>query len=112
MCLRARELARSSSVRQWWDIAVCVLATGCFDFDTALAAGDATLRGAPQSRPVLRHLLAIHAQRGEPDKAMEYAARLREVEPSFTLDQMVNDGMYPVRTLRRTGLLEPIRSLL
>ncbi len=35
-----------------------------------------------------------------------------KIEPGFSIDQIINDENYPVRTLRNKGLLEPIRALL
>ena len=40
------------------------------------------------------------------------AEKLAKIEPGFSLDKLVNDDSYPVRTLRNKGLLEPIRALL
>lgn len=109
---RARNIAQGMPFAFWWDIATCVMATGCRELDTAFAAGEAAMRSAPNSRPTLRHLMAIHAERGQHDEAMRFASRLREVEPDFTIDRMISDDRYPVRTLRQSGLLESLRPLL
>lgn len=109
---RARNIAQGMPFAFWWDIATCVMATGCRELDTAFAAGEAAMRSAPNSRPTLRHLMAIHAERGQHDEAMRFASRLREVEPDFTIDRMISDDRYPVRTLRQSGLLEALRPLL
>lgn len=109
---RARNIARSSPFRHWWDTGHCVIAIACNRPEIAIEAGEAAARSAPLSRPAHRHLLALYAMQGQHDKAMAMAERLAKIEPGFTLDRLVNDETYPVRTLRNKGLLEPIRALL
>ena len=90
----------------------CIIAIACNRAQEAIEAGEAAARSAPLSRPAHRHLLALYALDGQLDKAQATAVKLAKIEPGFTLDQIVNDESYPVRTLRRNGLLEPIRALL
>ena len=112
MSARARLIARSSPFRHWWDTGHCVIALACNRPQEAIEAGEAAARAAPMSRPALRHLLALYAAEGRTDKALGVAAKLGKIEPGFTLDRMVNDETYPVRTIRKMGLLEPLRTLL
>lgn len=109
---RGRAIARNSPFRQWWDMGHCIIAIACNRAQEAIEAGEAAARSAPLSRPAHRHLLALYALDGQLDKAQATAVKLAKIEPGFTLDQIVNDESYPVRTLRRNGLLEPIRALL
>ncbi|MCR8547378.1 transcriptional regulator [Salipiger sp. P9] len=109
---RARAIAHNSPFRQWWDMGHCIVAIADNRPREAIEAGEAAARAAPLSRPAHRHLLALYALEGQYDKAQETATKLAKIEPGFTIDQIVNDESYPVRTLRSKGLLEPIRALL
>ncbi len=109
---KARQIARFSPFRQWWEINHCVVSIACNKPSEAIAAAEAAARAAPSLRPAHRHLLALYAMDGQMDKALATAEKLSKIEPGFTLDRFVNDETYPVRTLRAKGLLEPIRTLL
>ncbi|MDJ0821149.1 MAG: transcriptional regulator [Paracoccaceae bacterium] len=109
---RACQIARTSPFRHWWDTGHCVIAIACNRPQEAIRAAESAARAAPMSRPAHRHLLALYALEGEYDKAQAIADRMAKIEPGFTLDRIVNDDSYPVRTLRANGLLEPIRALL
>lgn len=109
---KACRIAAGSPFKHWWDTGHCVIAVACNRPDEAIAAGEAAARAAPLSRPALRHLLALYALRGQLDKAYEIANKLAKIEPGFSLDRIVNDATYPVRTLRNKGMLDPIRALL
>jgi hypothetical protein len=107
-----RNLAGRSAFRHWWDAhhaTVCV-ATG--RYPEAIAAAEAARGGAPSLRPAYRYLMSLYAQRGDLDRAEAMRAQLEALEPGFALDRMLNDPDYPVRTLRRTGLLKEVRKLL
>ncbi|EEX15549.1 transcriptional regulator, sarp family [Citreicella sp. SE45] len=109
---RARAIARSSPFKQWWDMGHCIIAIAGGRPQEAIEAGEAAARAAPLSRPAHRHLLALYALENQLDKAQATAVKLAKIEPGFTIDRIVNDENYPVRTLRNKGLLEPIRALL
>ena len=109
---RARAIARSSPFKQWWDMGHCIISIACNRPHEAIEAGEAAARAAPLSRPAHRHLLALYALDGQLDKAQATAVKLGKIEPGFSIDQIINDENYPVRTLRKKGLLEPIRALL
>lgn len=109
---RACRIARTSPFKHYWDTGHCIVAIACNRPQEAIEAGEAAARSAPLSRPAHRHLLALYALNGQLDKAQAVAKKLAKIEPGFTLDRLLNDDSYPVRTLRNKGLLEPIRSLL
>ncbi|ETX16236.1 transcriptional regulator [Roseivivax halodurans JCM 10272] len=109
---KAREIARFSPFRQWWDLYHCIVCVACDKPQLAIEAGEAAARAAPHFRPAHRHLIALYAMEGQYDRALTAAQRLQKIEPGFTLDRFVNDDSYPVRTLRSKGMLEPVRSLL
>lgn len=109
---RACRIARTSPFKHYWDTGHCIVAIACNRPQEAIEAGEAAVRSAPLSRPGHRHLLALYALEGQLDKAQAVAEKLAKIEPGFSLDRLVNDDSYPVRTLRNKGLLEPIRALL
>lgn len=107
-----RTYAERSAFRHWWDAhhATVCIATG--RYDEAIAAAEAARFAAPSLRPAYRFLLSLYAKRGDLIKAEEMRAKLEALEPGFTIDKMLGDPAYPVRTLRRTGLLKEARKLL
>ncbi|MCC1493813.1 transcriptional regulator [Cognatishimia sp. F0-27] len=109
---RACKIARSSPFRHWWETGHCVISIAAGRPFDAIEAGEAAVRSAPFSRPAYRHLLALYAMDGQLEKARSVADRLAQIEPGFSLDRLVHDETYPVRTLRNTGLLEPIKLLI
>lgn len=109
---RACLIARTSPFKHFWDTGHCIVAVACNRPQEAIEAGEAAVRSAPLSRPAHRHLLALYALEGQLDKAQAVAEKLAKIEPGFSLDRLVNDDSYPVRTLRNKGMLEPIRALL
>lgn len=111
MSALGRSYASRSTFRHWWDAhhaTVCV-ATG--RVDEAIAAAEAAAFGAPSLRPAYRYLLSLYAHRGELDRAALIQTQLEKLEPGFTLDRMIADPDYPVRTLRNTGLLKALKKL-
>ncbi len=109
---RACRLAAGSPFKHWWDTGHCIIAIACNRPAEAIEAGEAAARAAPMSRPAQRHLLALYALEGQFDKARAVADKLARIEPGFSLDRIINDESYPVRTLRNQGLLEPLKALI
>ncbi|MFW2589940.1 transcriptional regulator [Sagittula sp. SSi028] len=109
---KAVSVARSSPFKHWWDTGHCYVALACNRNDEAIVAAEAATRAAPLSRPAQRSLLALYAAQGETEKARKVASKMAKIEPGFSVDKMVNDPEYPVRTLRNKGLLTPLRALL
>jgi hypothetical protein len=109
---QGRAYAAGSVFRHWWEAhhaTVCV-ATG--RIDEAIQAAEAAAFGAPQLRPAYRYLISLYARRGDLIRANEMRARLERLEPGFSIERMLGDPDYPVRTLRQTGLLKEARKLL
>ncbi|MFT4013249.1 MAG: SARP family transcriptional regulator [Paracoccus sp. (in: a-proteobacteria)] len=59
---------------------------------------------APDNRPSLRYLAALRFHRGDVEGAADALRRLRLIEPDFSLELMAHPD-YPVRPLRRAGLM-------
>ncbi|HSF64682.1 MAG TPA: hypothetical protein VLA78_09850 [Paracoccaceae bacterium] len=112
LSLTGRAHAARSEFRHWWDAhhATVCIATG--RLDEAARAAEAAAFGAPSLRPAYRYLMSLYALRGDLDRAQAMRERLEALEPGFSLDRMLHDPDYPVRTLRQTGLLGQVRKLL
>lgn len=112
LSLLGRSYAGRSAFRHWWDAhhATICIATG--RTGEAIQAAEAARFAAPALRPAYRFLMSLYAQRGDLDRAGLIRDQLERLEPGFTLDRMLRDPDYPVRTLRATGLLREVRKLL
>lgn len=107
-----RSYACQSSFRHWWDAHHATICVATNRVDEAIVAAQAAAFGAPSLRPAYRYLLSLYAQRGELDRALQMKEKLETIEPGFSLDRMLRDPDYPVRTLRNTGFLNSLRKLL
>ena len=110
--LLGRSFASSSAFRHWWDAHHATICVATGRHAEAIAAAEAAAFGAPSLRPAYRYLMSLYAHRGDLDRANLMKERLENLEPGFSLDRMLADPDYPVRTLRTTGLLKEIRKLL
>jgi tetratricopeptide (TPR) repeat protein len=108
----ARSYASKSAFRHWWDAHHCTTCVATGRTDEAIRAAEAALASVPSFRPAYRYLVALYANRDDLERADQMKRRLETVEPGFTLERMLNDPDYPVRTLRRTGLITAVRRLL
>ncbi|MFV0490870.1 MAG: hypothetical protein ACK5M4_03545 [Pseudorhodobacter sp.] len=107
-----RTYASRSSFRHWWDAHHATICVATNRVDEAISAAEAAAFGAPSLRPAYRYLLSLYAQRGELDRAVSIKEKLETIEPGFSLDRMLRDPDYPVRTLRNTGFLKALRKLM
>ncbi|HMO08641.1 MAG TPA: hypothetical protein PKD10_13495 [Paracoccaceae bacterium] len=112
LSLLGRAYAARSTFRHWWDAHHATICVATGRIDEAIQAAEAAAFGAPSLRPAYRYLMSLHAQRGDLDRAQAMRERLERLEPGFSLDRMLRDPDYPVRTLRKTGLLKEIRKLM
>ncbi|MEM7441170.1 MAG: hypothetical protein AAF393_16355 [Pseudomonadota bacterium] len=102
---RATEVAARSSFHHWWDTFHCISCIASDRFDEAIISGERASARAPHFRPPLRHLLALYAHTGNMEKMEDMMSRLQFLEPDFSLERFTQDERYPVRTLRKAGLL-------
>lgn len=102
---RGRQIARQSQFRYWWDTNHCIVCIATDRFAEATEAAEAAIRVGPGFRPAHRHLLALHARDGREADARAVASRLAALEDGFSVERMVLDSSYPVRTMRTHGLL-------
>ncbi|WP_284164725.1 hypothetical protein [Frigidibacter sp. SD6-1] len=103
--MRACTLAARSPIRHFWDMGACLTSVVTGRHDAALRLAQAASVMVPDFRPPLRYMAALHAARGEADRAATALERLGRAEADFSLDRMLEDRSYPVAALRRSGLL-------
>ncbi len=102
---KAQRIASKSRYRHWWDIFHCISSISVNRYDEAILAGEKATLHAPSFRAPYRHLLPLYAHARQGQKARNSAARLRNLEPNFSILRLRGDHDYPVRTLRKTELI-------
>ena len=104
--LRACALSAKSPIRHFWDMGACLTSVVTRRLDVAFQLAHSASVLVPDFHPPLRYMAALHAERGDEDRAAMLLSRLGELEPDFTLDRMIRDPSYPVAAMRRAGLLD------
>lgn len=61
---------------------------------------------SPSFRPALRYLILYCSGQGLLEKAMSYADRLRQCEPGFSIDRLIDDPDYPARMMHKANLIQ------
>jgi hypothetical protein len=107
--LRACTLSARSPIRHFWDMGACLTSVVTGRFDAALHLAHSASVLVPDFRPPLRYMAALHAVRGEGERAERMLGRLSAVEGDFSLRRMIEDRSYPVAAMRRSGLLADSR---
>lgn len=102
---RARHIGTMSPYRFWWDTGTCLTATASGDLQTAQKLAQSAHALSPSFRPPLRYLIALHVRSGNLDAAVTALKRLKELEPGFVAEQLIEDGDYPSATLRNAKLI-------
>jgi DNA-binding SARP family transcriptional activator len=73
-------------------------------FNEAARAGEIACAMAPTFRPPQRYLVPLYLHAGKRDQARETMERLRQIEPTFSLEVM-REPSYPSAGIRASGLL-------
>jgi DNA-binding SARP family transcriptional activator len=73
-------------------------------FDEALRAAEIVRKMAPKFRPPQRYLVPLYLRLGARDKARDVLEKLRQIEPTFSLEAM-RATTYPNTLIRASGLL-------
>jgi DNA-binding SARP family transcriptional activator len=73
-------------------------------FDEAARSGEIACAMAPTFRPPQRYLVPLYLHAGKRDQARETMERLRQIEPTFSLEVM-REPSYPSAGIRASGLL-------
>ncbi|MEM9012881.1 MAG: tetratricopeptide repeat protein [Pseudomonadota bacterium] len=103
---RAHAIASGSPALHWIEMFHCLAAISCGQYQEATMYAESALSRAPQFRPPMRHLYALHLQAENFGLARNVAAKLRRLEPGFSLRQIRDDPQYPASTLRTSRLIE------
>jgi hypothetical protein len=104
--LQAQKLAENTRLKFWGDFQRSLAAAIIGNFDEALQFGASSNALAPNFRPALRYLMVLNAKTGHVERARRNMADLSEREADFSVDRMLNDGDYPARFIRKSGLLK------
>ncbi len=105
-------IASRSRFGQWWNLHHCTVSVAAGRMDAALAAGEMAVSNAPALRAVQRHLIVAYASLDDLENAERVSKRLAKIEPGFSLDRLLRDTDYPVRTMRNVGVLSSVSKLL
>lgn len=102
--VKAQRLAGDTPFKHWYDMGRALMATVLGRSDEALRlAGAASV--TPHFKPPLRYIAALYADAGQPEAAQSAIAKLRALEPDFSVDRLTGDPEYPVAALRRSRIL-------
>lgn len=102
----AARLMRNSSFEFWANSQLSGTSIALGQLDEAKRLLMSVSLDRPNFRPALRYLFALHAKDEEWNSAISTAARLSEVEPGFSIEQLLTDENYPVRLVREMGGLD------
>ena len=97
----ALAMSRGSPHRFFWDLQVAMAATASGRIDRAIATAERCALFGPDCRPPMRYLVGLYAERGETERALHWARKLKALEPDFEPERLVSDPTYPSSLLRR-----------
>ena len=101
---RAQFVGQSTPMSHFFDMGLALACVAMGRTDDALALAQQAIALAPSFRPALRYAVILNANMGRPAEALRALGRLRAIEPTFDLGQIVEDPDYPVATIRKAGL--------
>ena len=103
--LRARRIGSTSPFRHWWDMGCSLTATVTGRLDQAIWLAETAGALAPGFKPPLRYLAALYTRKGDFEAARAAAQRLKEIEPDFMPERLMQDDAYPAAALRLSGIV-------
>ncbi|MEO0342030.1 MAG: hypothetical protein AAF198_01195 [Pseudomonadota bacterium] len=92
--------------KHWWELSHSLASLAKGDLEAAETSAEIATQAAPAFRAPKRVLLALYAHQNRTEDAVRVSEDLKKNEPSFTLDQFLNDIDYPATTIRNAGLLK------
>lgn len=107
-----RRSAPADELGHLWDLYHALVCISAGRLDEARAAAERASAKAPKFVAPKRQLVALCAHAGDITAAQAYLDDLRKIERDFSLDRYLNDPNYPVLTLRKAGLITPLRGSL
>ena len=109
---RAYRLSSATHFQFWCAFQSAVTTALVGNLDEAVSRGQEAKALAPQFRPALRYLVALHSKQDDIEPARQALQSLRELEPEASVDRFLNDPDYPASLLRKTSLGEGLAKLL
>lgn len=107
-CQRANPNDELSHVWDLYHALVCISAGRLAE---ARSAAERASRTSPRFVAPRRQLIALCAHSGDIAAARTHLRELQNLEGDFTLERYLDDPDYPVLTLRRAGLIHPLRAV-
>ena len=104
-------MASTDEFGHLWDLYHSLVCISAGKLGEAREAAERASRLAPRFVAPRRQLLALCANAGDLAAAEKYLEELKLLEADFTLDRYLNDPNYPVLTLRRAGIIAPVKRL-
>ncbi|KAJ54543.1 hypothetical protein ACMU_17710 [Actibacterium mucosum KCTC 23349] len=105
----AISLSKETFFRYWTEFQFATTAVSLNQNDLAIRHAERARALNPKYRPALRYLIGLHASKDSFDEARRAVTRLQRLEADTSPDRFVNDDKYPVRMMRRAGLIDPTR---
>ncbi|TYC51318.1 hypothetical protein FMN50_22525 [Rhodobacterales bacterium] len=90
---RACYLGSFSPLRYSFDTTVCMAATLCGEYPTAVRYGNRALSRQPRFGAAMRYLIASHGHLGNVAEAQQHISRLRTISPDFDLPFVRENGL-------------------
>ncbi len=110
--LRMAHLARENAIMLphafVWDMQSALSEIGQHNITDAKALALKAHMKMPTYRPAIRYLTIIALLENDMKALNQYTVRLRQLEPGFEIKHLL-DPLYPVQTLRMTGLHNELR---
>lgn len=106
-----RRAAPDDELSHLWDLYHALVCISAGRLPEARVAAARACESAPGFVAPRRQLLALCANAGDMQGARMYLKQLKGLEPGFSLDRYLNDPEYPNLTLRKAGLINPLRAL-
>lgn len=99
-------LAERSTLKFWADFQIQLTAAVNGRYEEAIQFGTSANALAPNFRPALRYLLALHGRVGAVEASTRTIRKLRALENDFSVERLLEDPAYPVSMMRRAGLVQ------
>lgn len=109
MSAACRNAGLEDELSHLWDLYHALVCISAGKLTEARLAATRASEAAPGFIAPRRQLLALCANAGDMAGARKYLLQIKGLEPGFSLDRYLNDPEYPNLTLRKAGLIEPLR---
>lgn len=105
----ARHIGLHSPYGYYFDASCCISASLAGRHDEAVAHGRRALAGRPNFNPVLRFLVSSLGHLKRPGEAQIHLARLRTLEPAFSIGSVLQGDHAPMQARHRDDFLAGLR---